>query len=373
MLKRQEKIAQIALSQTKGLGNALLKRLIAHMGSAEAVLQSSAQELAKLLGGYRRLAADILRKDALAQAETTLVAHEKAKIGITTLQEDTYPERLSRLPDAPFIIYTRGNTRLNADKVISIVGTRKVTAYGRQVVDAIINELQGHSVLIVSGLAYGTDVHAHQKALEYGLPTVGVLPGGLDTVYPSGHRDVAATMLKNGCLLSEHPMYARPGIRQFAARNRIIAGLSDLTIVVEAGEKSGALITAHFANEYHREVFAIPGSIYDTRSKGCLNLIKTHQAHLISDVSDIVRVMNWDKETPAARRLTLSVADRFTNLTSTEKSIVNTLDQLQKEVALDELSYQANVPHGQMASVLLGLEVKNVVRFMPGKKFKLAV
>ncbi|MEL6539417.1 MAG: DNA-processing protein DprA [Bacteroidota bacterium] len=372
-MNRKEKISQIALSQTEGIGNATIKRLVTHAGSAEAILQCSFKELVRLLGGYKRLAANILREDALAKASDTLLAHERAKIDIITLQEDAYPERLARLPDAPFIIYTRGHTQLNTTKVVSVVGTRKATSYGKQVVDTLMDAFREYSVLVVSGLAYGIDVHAHQRALEYGLPTVGVLAGGVDAVYPAGNKDIAVAMLQNGCLLSEHPMCVRPEVRQFAARNRIIAGLSDLTIVVEAGERSGALITAHFANEYHREVFAVPGRIYDARSQGCLNLIKTHQAHLLSDISDIVHVMNWDQNVPTARRLNLNVMDRFTNLTNREKNIVQTLDRLQKEVALDELSYQANMPYSQMAGVLLGLEVKNVVRFMPGKKFKLAV
>lgn len=374
MLESKEKISQIALSQVKGIGNAMLKRLIAKMGSARAVFQSSPKALTQTLGGNYRLAQEILHKNTLSQGEAILLAHEKAAIGITTLQEDIYPSRLRRMPDAPFIIYTRGNIDLNAHKVISIVGTRKATAYGKRVVETIIEDLIEHSVTIVSGLAYGIDIHAHRKALECSLPTVGVLAGGLNHIYPKSHKSTAIDMIRRrGCLLSEHPIQAQPEARYFAARNRIIAGIADATIVVEAGEKSGALITAHFANEYHREVFAVPGDIYNSYSKGCHQLINNHQAHLLSGISDVVRVMNWDQQVPRTGNLRLSVSDRLRGLSDPEKSIVETLEQMQKEVPMDELSYQASVPHNQMAGILLGLEVKKVIKFMPGKKYRLAV
>lgn len=257
----KEKIHQIALSQVKGVGYVLSNKLMACFGSAQAIFQGSLKELIRVLGGNRSLAQAILSKRGLAEANELWAAHNKADIRIITPWEEVYPQRLKHIYGAPTLLYLRGNVELNKARIISIVGTRRATDYGKKVVETLLSALSAYPLLVVSGLAYGVDIHAHRTAMELGLPTLAVLAGGVDTIYPALHKKVAEAMLARGGLLSEHPLETKPEAHQFAARNRLIAGVADATIVVEAGQSSGALITANYANEYDREVFAVAGSI----------------------------------------------------------------------------------------------------------------
>ena len=373
----KEKIYQIALSHVRGLGHSLLKKLIAHFGSAQDVYNSSLRELVKIPGVRKCTAQAILRKDTLSHAEALLTSHQRAGVKIVTLWEDTYPDRLRHAYNAPPLLYMKGNADLNDLRIVSIVGTREATPYGKKVIEKLLAELSGYPLLIVSGLAYGIDIHAHKIALQYGLSTLAVLANGLDIVYPSAHKNVVEAMLKQGGLLSEHPIKTKPEAFQFAARNRIIAGLSDVVVVVEAGQKSGALITANYANEYDREVFAVAGNIYEPRSMGCHQLIKTHRAHLLTDVSDILQVMNWDARVsthnaPKPTDIQVVLAETLARLTNTERLIVQALMELQKEAHIDELSQQAQVSSSFIAAALLQLELKKVISYTPGRKIALA-
>lgn len=370
-MDNQEKIYQIALSLVKGVGIILWKKLIAQFGSAQAVFQSSAKNLIRIPGSSKRLAHEILRKDTLRTAEALLLAHQREQIQIISLYDEAYPERLKHITNAPSLLYFQGNADLNATKIISIVGTRNATAYGKKMVEKLISELCAYHVLIVSGLAYGIDICAHKAALKYGLPTLTVLAGGLEVIYPSMHRKIASAMLAQGGMLSEYPLGTSLEAHQFPARNRIIAGIADATVVIEAGHKSGALITADCANAYDREVFAVPGSIYEASSSGCNYLIKTQQAHLITSAGDIAYIMNWHADTNVVQPSEL-VLKKLPQLTDKEQGAVQALKELQKEVHIDELSYQARIPLNQLPSVLLQLELKNVVKFLPGNKFRLA-
>ena len=368
----QEKVYQIALSHVKGVGYVLLKQLVAQFGSAQAVFQATLKELTKIPGSSKRLAQEILKKNTVPQATECLSVHKKANVRIITPWEDAYPARLLHIHDAPPLLYLQGNVDLNAAKIISVVGTRRATTYGKKVVEMLLNELSAAPVLIVSGLAYGIDIHAHRTALEHGMPTLAVVAGGLDIIYPSPHKKVAEEILAQGGLVSEHPLQTKPEAHQFAARNRIIAGIADATIVVEAGQKSGALITAHYANAYNREVFAVCGGIYDPYSVGCHHLIKTHQAHLLTNTADIAYIMNWHTGMPTVQP-SQSILEQFPELTKAERLAIQAFEKLQKEVHIDELSYQSQIPLNQLAAVLLQLELKNMIRFLPGKKFKLDV
>lgn len=371
-MEKQEKICQIALSQTKGVGYILAKKLMAQFGSAQAIFQSTFKELIKIPGSGKSLAQALLSQQTFSEAANLLEHHEKANVRIITPWEADYPERLRHIHDAPTLLYHRGNTALNQTKIISIVGTRRATSYGKQVVETLLSELSAYPLLVVSGLAYGVDIHAHQTALELGLPTLAVVAGGVDRIYPSTHRKTVEVMLAQGGILSEHPNCTEPEAHQFAARNRIIAGLADATIVVEAGEKSGALITARCANDYNREVFAVCGGIYDPYSVGCHNLIKTHQAHLLTSAADVAHVMNWDAEASTSIAA-LRVVERLPELTEVEQGAVQTIGKLQKEVHIDELSYQSQIPLNKLATVLLQLEIKKVVKCLPGSKVRLAI
>ena len=370
-MEAQEKICQIALSQIKGVGRVLADKLMACRGSAQAIFQSSFKDLARALGGHSRLVQEILSQRVIAKAEELLAAHDEAGIQIITRWEEAYPERLKHTYGAPTLLYIRGNVDLNQAKILSIVGTRKATSYGKRVVETLLSELSSYPLLLVSGLAYGVDIYVHRTAVDLGVPTLAVLAGGVAPVYPAPHKKTAEAMLAQGGLLSEHPLGAKLEVHQFAARNRIIAGVSDATIVVEAGQKSGALLTATYANEYNREVFAVAGSIYDPYSAGCHKLIKTHQAGLLTSAADIIYALNWDKKAATSKRAS-AILSRLAELTETERGAVQTIDRLQREVHIDELSYQAQIPSNQLAATLLQLEIKQIVKPLPGNKFRLA-
>ena len=367
----KEKIYQIALSQVRGVGYVLSKKLMAQFGSAQAIFQSTSRELSKALGSSKGVTQEILSRSAFSKAAQLLEYHDKANTRIITPWEDAYPERLKRIYGAPTLLYLRGNAELNKAKVISVVGTRRATNYGKKVVETLLSELSAYPLLVVSGLAYGVDIHAHRTALELGLSTLAVVAGGVDTIYPAPHKKVAEAMLAQGGLLSEHPLRTKPEAHHFAVRNRIIAGIADATIVVEAGKRSGALITANYANEYSREVFAVSGGIYEPYSAGCHQLIKTHQANLLTSAADIIYAMNWDEEVATSKNIP-DVLDRLPELTEVERGAVQTIGRLQKEVHIDELSYQTQIPLNQLAVILLQLELKKIVKVLPGKKFRLA-
>ncbi len=367
-MKVEEKIYQIALSRARGVGYVLAQRLMAHFGSAQAVFQSTIQALNKVLGSSRYLAPVIRNTNGLEQAYELLVSHTKANIRIITPWEAAYPERLKHTYGAPTLLYLRGNIDLNTAKIISVVGTRRATNYGKKAVEMLLSELSPYPLLIVSGLAYGIDIHAHRTALELGLPTLAVLAGGVDTIYPKAHKSVAEAMLAQGGLLSEHPLQTIPEAHQFATRNRIVAGISDATIVVEAGQKSGTLITAHYANEYNREVFAVSWGIDAPYSVGCHYLIKNHQAHLLTRAADIVDVMCWGEAAPASKNI-VDILDRLPELTRAERDTIQTIGQ--SEVHIDELSYKTQLPPNQLLTLLLQLEFKKIVKFLPGNKFRL--
>ena len=369
-MKIDEKVYQIALSQVRGIGYVLSKKLIAQFGSAQAIFESTHKELTRALGTVKHLVKEIRCSEVLTKASALLASHDKAGIHVITPWEAVYPERLKHICGVPTLLYLRGNVDLNAAKILSIVGTRNATNYGRKVVEKVLSEFNTRSLLLVSGLAYGIDIHAHKIALELGIPTLAVIAGGVDVIYPAAHKRIAEAMLAQGGLLGEHPLQTRPEAHQFAARNRIIAGIADATIVVEAGRKSGALITAQYANEYNREVFAVSGDIYAPYSVGCHHLIKTHQAHLLTSAVDVTRTMCWDATAPAPKHV-LNILDRLPELTEAERGAVKTIGKL--EVHIDELSYKTKLPPNQLLAILLQLELKKIVKFLPGNKFRLAV
>ena len=301
-----------------------------------------------------------------------LLKHEKANVKLIFFDDDAYPSRLREIPDAPPWLYVQGNVDLNATKIVSIVGTRKATQYGKKIVGNLIHELSNYDVLMVSGLAYGIDIAAHSMALQYGIPTLGVIAGGLDMLYPSIHKKTAIEMMQYGGIMSEYALKTQPEAHQFPARNRIIAGIADATLVIEAGKKSGALITANLANEYDREVFAVPGNLYASYSAGCNHLIKTHRANVLTSVEDIVYLMNWDVEKPTHTSKKNST-DGLLGLTASEKNIVQALEKSPKALPIDALSYETKISLNQLYNLLLTLELKEIVQCLPGKKFKLNV
>jgi len=366
----ESKLYHVGLSMLPHVGGTLAKQLINYCGSAEAVFTSPVRHLSRIPGIGEKIIGGIKNSSTiLDRAEREIIKCEQEEVQILTYSDEAYPERLRHIFDAPILLYYKGQAKLNQSRVISIVGTRQATAYGKEVVATIVNELSTYQPLIVSGLAYGIDIHAHRAALKAALPTIGVMGNGMDTIYPAMHRQDASQMLLNGCLLTENPLGTKPDARKFPARNRIIAALSDATIVVEAAVKGGALITANLANDYDREVFAVPGNWNQPYSKGCTKLIKEYKAHILTQATDVVELLNWDVDAPKGEEKQKPVFQ--VELDNEEQQLVDVLAKQTEAMQLDVLSWHTQFSVSKLAAVLLTLEFKGVIRSLPGKKFQL--
>ncbi|GAB3938213.1 DNA-processing protein DprA [Larkinella terrae] len=310
----------------------------------------------------------ILHPDVLRAAEVTQQQCEKLGVQQLFYTEKNYPARLKSFYDAPAMLYFQGGADLNAVRTIGIVGTRQATDYGRRITEEIIHALQPFRPLIISGLAYGIDIAAHRASLACGLPTIAVMASGVDIIYPYVHRKTAQEMLLLGGLLTENRPGVKPDARLFPARNRIIAGLSDAIVVVEAAAKGGALITAEYANNYHREVFAVPGHLNQTFSQGCNKLIRDNKAQIYTRPEDLIECLNWDQ--PVGKTALIDKTALALEFTEEESQILSLFRQ-QSEWHIDELSWRTQIHMGKLASLMLNLEFKGLVRTLPGKKYQL--
>ena len=289
------------------------------------------------------------------------------------LTDEDYPQRLLECPDAPLVLYYKGNADLNQAKIISIVGTRRVTTYGQDIVRRFVSHLKRYcpQLLIVSGLAYGVDINAHREALVNGYPTVGVLAHGLDTIYPYHHRDTAAEMLNHGGLLTEFMTQTNADKPNFVRRNRIVAGMADSVILVESAAKGGGLITCEIAQSYNRAVFAFPGNVNAEFSKGCNNLIRDNGAGLISCAEDFIQAMGWQDEAQRQRALADGIErSLFPELSAQEQQIVSLLQET-NDLQLNILSVKTSIPIGQLTALLFQLEMKGVVKPLAGGMYHL--
>ncbi|MFC5537086.1 DNA-processing protein DprA [Rhodocytophaga aerolata] len=364
----EEQMYRVALGLTSGVGDKLTKILVSYCGSATEVFKTKRGKLLKIPGVGPKTADALLSKQTLLEAEEECTKAEKEGALMLFFTDTDYPQRLKTIDDAPTLLYLKGNANVNAQKIVAIVGTRSATSYGKKITEEIVEGLSHFdSMLIVSGLAYGIDITTHKAALKYTVPTLGVMAAGVDVVYPAAHKGIAGQMLAEGGLLTEYPMGTKPEAPYFPARNRIIAGLADALIVVEAAIKGGALITADIANSYNKDIFAVPGNVGSTYSEGCNRLIQTHKAGIFTSVQDMVFMMNWEKKglPKAPPLLDLSA------LSEEEKLVVSLLQQ-NKEMLIDELSWKSQVPVSLLASLLLGLELQGMIKSMPGKKYTLA-
>lgn len=361
-------IHQIAITLINGVGPMLAKKLIQHFGSAEQVFKASVKQLMLVEGIGNVLAKSIATTNAIELANAELQFIEKHHIQILSIDDDAYPKKLKSCYDAPMLLYYKGSANLNQQRVISIVGTRNATPYGKLICKQLVEVLKPYDVLVTSGLAHGIDAAAHKECVLAQVPTIGVLGHGLDRIYPAANRDLAAKMLKNGGLLTEFMSGSNPDRENFPKRNRIIAGMADATIVVEASIKGGALITAELANSYNKDVYAFPGRINDEFSEGCNFLIKTNRAGLINNPMDLIYYLGWDTKEgrtnkPVQAQLPLS-------LTNDERLIAELLQN--KPSAIDELAVVANMQQSKLAILLLTLEMKGIIIALPGKLYKLA-
>lgn len=370
--KHEAKIYQIALGLVPGVGNALAKTLVSYCGSAEAVFKSKPHQLHKIPGIGSKISASIRNQKVLENAEQEVIRCQQKGIQVLPYTDPDYPHRLKQIYDAPTVLFYKGNTNLNTQKIISIVGTRSATSYGREVIEDLMKGLAKHTPLIVSGLAYGIDIYAHRMALQHQLDTVGVMASGLDIIYPAAHKKTAMDMIAQGGLVSELKPGIQPEAHQFPARNRIIAGMADATIVIEAAASGGALITANLANDYDREVFAVPGNLYQNYSQGCNQLIRNHKAHILTGIEHLEYIMNWDMENAPNAAPTPVVPD-MENMPEPEKKIIELLLNQAQGMLIDEISWKTQTPIYQLASLLLNLECNGLVKALPGKKYKLTL
>ena len=363
----QNRLSLLALHFIPGLGDHLIRQLVSYCGSPEHVFKTPKGKLLKVPGIGMVTAEAITQGKPFTLAEKEVRRAEKEDVQLLFFTDSKYPSRLRQLNDSPTMLYAKGEMDLENPKTVAIVGTRQSTAYGKECVENLVKELVAHEALIVSGLAYGIDIHAHKEAIRNKLPTVGVMGSGMDVIYPAAHRDVASRMMKNGGLLTEHPFGTQPDAHNFPARNRIVAGLSDAIIIVEAAEKGGALITADIANSYNKDVFAFPGNIHQSHSAGCNNLIKSNRAHLITSIRDLQYIMNWDAGV-RPRKQEVPDLDAYSD---EEQLIIKTLLENNRQLMIDEISWKTNLPVSRIASLLLALEFKGVIASLPGKMYKL--
>jgi len=357
---------QIALLEVEGIGVTIARQLLDHFGSAKEIFNQPNNVLHSLKTVGPQLISAKSDKGLFIDAERELTYCERNNIQVLSISNDNYPRRLKQCSDAPIILYYKGNGALNNPKVISIVGTRAATSYGKEICNSIVKELSAHNALIISGLAYGIDVQAHNASIHNSLPTIGVLAHGLDRIYPKEHVAIANKMMEAGGLLTEYRKGTIPDRGNFPKRNRIVAGLSDATIVIESAIRGGSMITANIANNYNRDVFAIPGRIGNKQSEGCNHLIKINKAHLLQSVKDITYLLGWDLNIKKTKTIQKQV---FNNLNLQEKSILTTLLN-ETNISIDEIAIKANLPMSIVSTQLLLLEFKGVIKQLPGKKYE---
>jgi DNA processing protein len=357
---------QIALPLVPNIGDVRAKALLETFGDAESIFRSSKKNLENI-EGIGTIAANSIKHFAdFKICEDEIKFIEKSKITPLFITDENYPQRLLNCYDSPTLLYYKGNADLNAAKIISIVGTRSNSDYGKNVCDKIIEDLAEQNVLIISGLAFGIDTIAHKASLKNNLKTVGVMAHGLDKVYPAQNKSLAVEMLSQGGILTDFMSGTNPDRQNFPRRNRIVAGICDALIVIESSAKGGSLITAELANSYNKDVFAIPGRVNDSRSEGCNYLIKNNKALLITSADDLLHLMNW-KETPKKVK---QQRELFIELTPDEKIITDILKE-RENIQIDELYFKSGLSSSAVAQALLMLEMQGVVASLPGKVFKL--
>ena len=361
-----ELLNTLALLRIDGVGDIVAKKLINHCGSAEGVFAAKKSQLMAIEGVGEILFSNLKNKDVFKLAENELKYVRENGIKPLFYLEKEYPERLKHCIDGPVVLFTSGNVDVEGRKTISIVGTRQMTSYGADFCRKLIEDLAPLDPVIVSGFAYGVDIHAHQLAMDNGMKTIGVVAHGLNQVYPKTHKKYVARMEENGGFITEFWSTSNPDKENFVKRNRIVAGLSEATIIIESADKGGSLITANIANDYNRDVFAVPGRITDKYSIGCNNLIKQQKANILTDAADLIYMLNWQLEEKKVKPVQKQL---FITLENDEQRVYDYLEKNGKEL-MDIIALQCEMPIYKMSSLLLNMELKGVVRPLPGKLFE---
>ncbi|MEP6749259.1 MAG: DNA-processing protein DprA [Bacteroidota bacterium] len=359
---------QVALTLVPNIGPVQARTLVDHFGDAAAIFKSKKSALEKLEGIGSVRAGNIKSFAGFKRAEEEMAFIEKYKITPLFLTDEAYPKRLLNCYDPPALLYYRGKADLNAPKIIAIVGTRSKTDYGKQLTEKLLVDLEDQKILVVSGLALGIDAIAHKTSIKYRLPTVAVVAHGLDKIYPAEHTGLAKDIIReNGGLLTEFRSNSKPDKHNFPSRNRIVAGISDATIVIETDIKGGSMITAELANGYNKDVFAFPGRTTDSKSAGCNYLIKNNKAMLLTGAQDLIDILGWEEKQIKPKK---QQKELFIQLSAEEKIIVDLLKE-KETVAIDELRLKSNLGSSTVAAAILNLELQNVVGSLPGKLYKL--
>ena len=365
-MSSSELLYVLALQHIPNMGDGTAKKLIRHLGSAEAILKEKPQNLLKIDGIGLGKIKDFKQSIHLKAAEEELKFIAANNIKTHYFQDENYPEKLKHCFDGPILLFSRGNIDLVDKKIISVVGTRKITSAGLAFCEKFIEEISALNPVIISGFAYGVDITAQKASINNKLQTVGCLAHGLNQIYPKVHEKYIKPIEENGGFFTDFWSTDKFDRNNFLKRNRIIAGLSEATVVIESAEKGGSLVTADIANSYNREVFAVPGRPTDNYSKGCNNLIKSQNAHLLTSAADLIYMLNWNLETPpkpVQKQL-------FVELEGDEKVICDFLEGRGK-AQLDTIALNVGFPTFKTAGILLNLELKGILRPLPGKLFEL--
>lgn len=366
-MDQKELLYQIGLTLLPNVGDVNAKNLVSYCGSASEVFKTKEKLLQKIPGiGEINAKRIVSNKNVLTRAEEEIEFIEKYNIKPLFFTDEEYPQRLKFCNDSPVLLYYKGNANLNTEKIVAIVGTRKPDEYGIDITNKLLADLAGSGILVVSGLAYGIDVHAHKYALDNNLQTVGVVAHGLDRVYPGSHTALAKKMIKHGGLLTDFMSETNPDAVNFPKRNRIVAGMCDALIVVQSKREGGSLITATIAHSYNKDVFAFPGEAGSVLSEGCNGLIKRNRAGLIESAADLLDAMNWMQQTkkPKKKQMPLMIS-----LSDDEQKIAQTFQQ-KKQLSLDEICYATEMSVSAVSTLLLQLEFSNLIKSKPGKVYE---
>ena len=353
---------QIALTQLFGFGPIKTKQLLQSVENEEEIIKLTLKDLSERSGISVALLKKMKREEALLKSDSILINIQKNNIDFIFYTQPDYPRRLKQCEDAPLILYSKGTVDLNNTRFVAIVGTRDASDYGKRICSELIQQFSGSNIVVVSGMAYGIDIAIHQLCLQYGVKTIGVMAHGLEIVYPYLHRSTAKKMLDNGGLLSEYPPETKPDRENFPMRNRIVAGMCDATIVVESKVKGGSLITADLANDYSRDVFAYPGSVFDENSAGCNMLIAANKAHLIQNGKEFLTKMGWDLsvKNPVQRSV-------FPSLSADEQKIVALLEKT-GQMNIDSVGMELDFPSSKLSVLLFQLEMNGIITSAPGNR-----
>lgn len=367
-MSEQEIIAYLRLQKTPFVGDITAKKLIAHFGSAQAIFKNTGF-FEQIDGIGKKIKQELCDNTYQKQAEQEWDFILKNNIQFCSFDQDEYPFHLKQCIDGPILLFYKGNLNALHQRCISIVGTRNITSYGNDTCQQLIKDLSQWSPVIVSGLAYGVDIVAHKEAIKNGLQTVACLAHGLHMTYPKAHQKYIAEIVENGVCITDFGFLSKFDRKNFLRRNRIIAGLSQATVVIESAQKGGSLVTADIAFSYNREVFAVPGRITDMYSSGCNNLIKSEKAHILTCAEDIIKCLNWDIDSPPIIS-TSTPSKKVTPELSEKENLVYQYLHLNGKQLIDIISIECNIPIQELSVLLFQLEMKNCIRPLPGKIFE---